>query len=30
MAKPSEPIEPWRLIESTYPYRDRWLILRSA
>ena len=29
MAKPSEPIEPWRLIESTYTYRDRWLALRS-
>jgi 8-oxo-dGTP pyrophosphatase MutT (NUDIX family) len=29
MAKPSEPIEPWRLIESTYTYRDRWLTLRS-
>jgi 8-oxo-dGTP pyrophosphatase MutT (NUDIX family) len=24
-----KPIEPWRLIESTYPYRDRWLTLRS-
>ena len=22
-------IEPWRLIESTYSYRDRWLTLRS-
>jgi len=29
MAKPSEPIEQWRLIESTYTYRDRWLTLRS-
>lgn len=29
MAKPKEPIEPWRLIESTYTYRDRWLTLRS-
>jgi 8-oxo-dGTP pyrophosphatase MutT (NUDIX family) len=24
-----KPIEPWRLIESTYAYRDRWLSLRS-
>lgn len=24
-----KPIEPWRLIESTYTYRDRWLALRS-
>ena len=24
-----KPIEPWRLIESTYSYRDRWLTLRS-
>jgi 8-oxo-dGTP pyrophosphatase MutT (NUDIX family) len=24
-----KPVEPWRLIESTYPYRDRWLTLRS-
>jgi 8-oxo-dGTP pyrophosphatase MutT (NUDIX family) len=29
MPKSNEPIEPWRLIESTYPYRDRWLSLRS-
>lgn len=29
MAKSNEPIEPWRLIESTYAYRDRWLTLRS-
>ncbi len=25
----AKPIEPWRLIESTYTYRDRWLTLRS-
>ncbi|MCW5733833.1 MAG: NUDIX hydrolase [Enhydrobacter sp.] len=25
----TEAIEPWRLIESTYSYRDRWLSLRS-
>jgi 8-oxo-dGTP pyrophosphatase MutT (NUDIX family) len=24
-----KPVEPWRLIESTYTYRDRWLTLRS-
>jgi len=24
-----KPIEPWRLIKSTYSYRDRWLTLRS-
>jgi len=24
-----KPIEPWRLIDSTYTYRDRWLTLRS-
>jgi 8-oxo-dGTP pyrophosphatase MutT (NUDIX family) len=24
-----KPIEPWRLIQSTYSYRDRWLTLRS-
>lgn len=24
-----KPVEPWRLIESTYSYRDRWLTLRS-
>lgn len=24
-----KPIEPWRLVESTYTYRDRWLTLRS-
>ncbi len=29
MPKSQEPIEPWRLLESTYPYRDRWLTLRS-
>ena len=29
MPKSNEPIEPWRLLESTYPYRDRWLTLRS-
>jgi 8-oxo-dGTP pyrophosphatase MutT (NUDIX family) len=29
MPNSSKPIEPWRLIESTYPYRDRWLTLRS-
>ena len=29
MSGPSKSIEPWRLIESTYTYRDRWLTLRS-
>jgi len=29
MPKSSAPIEPWRLIDSTYTYRDRWLTLRS-
>jgi 8-oxo-dGTP pyrophosphatase MutT (NUDIX family) len=29
MPKSKGPIEPWRLVESTYPYRDRWLSLRS-
>jgi len=24
-----KPIEPWRLIQSTYTFRDRWLTLRS-
>jgi 8-oxo-dGTP pyrophosphatase MutT (NUDIX family) len=24
-----KPIEPWRLVESVYSYRDRWLTLRS-
>ena len=24
-----KPVEPWRLIESHYSYRDRWLSLRS-
>jgi 8-oxo-dGTP pyrophosphatase MutT (NUDIX family) len=24
-----KPIEPWRLLESTYTYQDRWLTLRS-
>ena len=23
------PVEPWKLVSSTYPYRDRWLSLRS-
>jgi 8-oxo-dGTP pyrophosphatase MutT (NUDIX family) len=25
----SKPIEPWRLVESTYAFRDRWLSVRS-
>ena len=25
----SNPIEPWRLLESTYAFRDRWLSVRS-
>ena len=24
-----KPVEPWRLLDSTYTYRDRWLTLRS-
>jgi len=25
----SNPIEPWRLLDSTYAFRDRWLSVRS-
>src|SRR5258708_35725237 len=25
----SNPIEPWRLLDSTYAFRDRWLRVRS-
>ncbi len=25
----SKPIEPWRLLDSTYSFRDRWLSVRS-
>src|SRR5438132_6944510 len=25
----NKPIEPWKLVKSTYSYRDRWLSLRS-
>ena len=28
-SSPSKPIEPWKVIDSTFPYRDEWLTLRS-
>ena len=27
--KPAVPVGPWEVLDSTYPYRDRWIALRS-